>query len=235
MQSLETRVAYLEGLLQQARPDVALDHLMGLEKDASSLSPAAPTPLTVSAEIPATGNGNGNRQREAPAGMEEATDQLSTDVALLCLTAASKEPHYFGPSSAVSFSRIVSAAMDLPKRARASNQESSVQFEHGSSTWDFPQPFLISFPSPQSGAALSQAYFNNIHPQYPFLHQPTFQFWEDLCFKANLAGNLSIAGDMAQFFVWMVPALAPLESFSFVSHQIIGLRNRFSGFGSCPL
>ncbi|XEU98490.1 hypothetical protein FSHL1_003777 [Fusarium sambucinum] len=206
MQSLETRVAYLEGLLKQARPDVALDHLMGLEKDASSLSPAAPTPITGSVEIPAMCN----NQRDARVETEDTTDQLSTDVALLCLTAASKEPHYFGPSSAVSFSRIVSAAMDLPKKVGPFHQTNSVRFEHGSSTWDFPQPFLIDFPSPQAGATLSQAYFNNIHPQYPFLHQPTFQFWEDLCFKANLAGNLSMAGDLAQFFVWMVYAIASL-------------------------
>ncbi|KAF5619623.1 acu-15-like transcription activator [Fusarium sp. NRRL 25303] len=203
MQSLETRVAYLEGLLQQARPDVALDHLMGLEKDSSSFSPSAATPFVGPAESDPVGNG----QRDASTEAEDARDQLSTDVALLCLTTASKEPHYFGPSSAVSFSRIISTAIDLPKRSQAS----TVRFEHGGFIdWDCPQAFPVSFPSPPLGTALSQAYFGNIHAQYPFLHEPTFRFWEEQCFKADLSGNLAAAGDMAQFFVWMVYATASL-------------------------
>ncbi|KAF5649605.1 transcription activator acu-15 [Fusarium sp. NRRL 52700] len=203
MQSLETRVAYLEGLLQQARPDVALDHLMGLEKDSSSFSPSAATPFVGPTESEPVGNG----QRDVSAEAEDARDQLSTDVALLCLTTASKEPHYFGPSSAVSFSRIISTAIDLPKRSQAS----TIRFEHGGFLdWNCPQPFPISFPSPPLGTALSQAYFGNIHAQYPFLHEPTFRFWEEQCFKADLSGNLSAAGDMAQFFVWMVYATASL-------------------------
>ncbi|KAF4499699.1 transcription activator acu-15 [Fusarium agapanthi] len=203
MQSLETRVAYLEGLLQQARPDVALDHLMGLEKDSSSFSPSAATPFVGPPEPESVGNG----QRDVSAEAEDARDQLSTDVALLCLTTASKEPHYFGPSSAVSFSRIISTAINLPKRSQAS----TIRFEHGGFLdWNCPQPFAVSFPSPPLGTALSQAYFGNIHAQYPFLHEPTFRFWEEQCFKADLSGNLSAAGDMAQFFVWMVYATASL-------------------------
>ncbi|KAF5963250.1 transcription activator protein acu-15 [Fusarium bulbicola] len=201
MQSLETRVAYLEGLLQQARPDVALDHLMGLEKDSSSFSPSAATPFVGPSESESAGNG----QRDASAEAEDARDQLSTDVALLCLTTASKEPHYFGPSSAVSFSRIISTAIDLPKRSQAS----TIRFEHGGFLdWNCPQPFAVSFPSPPLGTALSQAYFGNIHAQYPFLHEPTFRFWEEQCFKADLSGNLSAAGDMAQFFVYATASLA---------------------------
>ncbi|KAF5698418.1 transcription activator acu-15 [Fusarium globosum] len=203
MQSLETRVAYLEGLLQQARPDVALDHLMGLEKDSSSFSPSVATPFVGPGESEPVGNG----QRDASTEAEDARDQLSTDVALLCLTTASKEPHYFGPSSAVSFSRIISTAIDLPKRSQAS----TIRFEHGGFIdWDCPQAFPVSFPSPPLGTALSQAYFGNIHAQYPFLHEPTFRFWEEQCFKADLLGNLAAAGDMAQFFVWMVYATASL-------------------------
>ncbi|KAF5538063.1 transcription activator acu-15 [Fusarium phyllophilum] len=203
MQSLETRVAYLEGLLQQTRPDVALDHLLGLEKDSSNFPPLAATPFVGPPESEPVGNGQQDVSTEA----EDARDQLSTDVALLCLTTAGKEPHYFGPSSAVSFSRIISTAIDLPKRSQAS----TVRFEHGGFLdWSCPQVFPVSFPSPPLGTALSQAYFGNIHAQYPFLHEPTFRFWEEQCFKADLSGNLSAAGDMAQFFVWMVYATASL-------------------------
>ncbi|KAF5983587.1 transcription activator acu-15 [Fusarium coicis] len=176
---------------------------MGLEKDSSSFSPSAATPFGGPTESDPVGNG----QRDASTEAEDARDQLSTDVALLCLTTASKEPHYFGPSSAVSFSRIISTAIDLPKRSQAS----TVRFEHGGFIdWDCPQAFPVSFPSPPLGTALSQAYFGNIHAQYPFLHEPTFRFWEEQCFKADLSGNLAAAGDMAQFFVWMVYATASL-------------------------
>ncbi|KAF4461429.1 transcription activator acu-15 [Fusarium albosuccineum] len=206
MQSLEARVAYLEGLLQQVRPDVALDHLAGLEKNSSDFSPVAATSFAG----PSDANAENDRQRDDDSlDVEDPADQLSTDVALLCLTTASKEPHYFGPSSAVSFSRVVSAAMNLPKKVGGS-QASAVAFDHGGSGWNFARPFPIGFPAPPLGTTLSQAYFNNIHPQYPFLHRPTFQFWEELCFKAEASGNLSVAGDIAQFFVWMVYAIASL-------------------------
>ncbi|RSL43369.1 hypothetical protein CEP54_015117 [Fusarium duplospermum] len=218
MQSLEARVAYLEGLLQQVRPDVALDHLAGLEKPHGDLSPSAtfpelPRPSTLRNDgrepIISDADAAEGHQHDASLDPEDPADQLSADVALLCLTTASKEPHYFGPSSAVSFSRVVSAAMNLPKKVGGS-QASLINFSHGNSSWEMATPFPISFPSSPLGTTLSQAYFNNIHPQYPFLHRPTFRFWEELCFKADSTGNLSLAGDIAQFFVWMVYAIASL-------------------------
>ena len=33
-------------------------------------------------------------------------------------------------------------------------------------------------PDYDSCVTLSNAYFQNIHPQYPFLHEPTFRLWE---------------------------------------------------------
>ncbi|KAG5798120.1 hypothetical protein H9Q69_002864 [Fusarium xylarioides] len=165
--------------------------------------PSAATPFVRSPESEPVGNG----QRDVLTEAEDARDQLSTDVALLYLTTASKEPHYFGPSSVVSFSRIISTAIDLPKRSQAS----TVRFEHGGFLdWNCPQVFPVSFSPPPLGTALSQAYFGNIHAQYPFLHGPAFRFWEEQCFKAGLSGNLSAAGEMAQFFVWMVYATASL-------------------------
>ncbi|KAK7414560.1 hypothetical protein QQX98_006587 [Neonectria punicea] len=195
MQSLEARVAYLEGLLQKTRPDVALDHLVESDMDV----PASQEPPAAS--IHDDGPGGTSVEVEDPA------DQLSADVALLCLSAAGREPHYFGPSSAVSFSRIVSAAMKLPRMVGGS-QNSVLMAENGA--FSSAQLFPISFPSPALGSTLSQAYFNNLHPQYPFLHRPTFQFWEDSCIKADASGNLYAAGDVAVFFVWMVYAIASL-------------------------
>jgi hypothetical protein len=69
-------VAYLESLLQQSRPEVALDHL-----GAAGVPRSAPEQVSPG--------------READ---DENIDDLSSDVALLCLSAAGREPHYFGPS-----------------------------------------------------------------------------------------------------------------------------------------
>lgn len=224
MQSLEARVAYLEGLLREARPDVAIDHFAGYDGggQASSSSnidqnfsfsqtdTATPVMMTAPPREPSMGLGN-QRPEPQPAGSVDAddpADQLSADVALLCLGAAGREPHYFGPSSAVSFSRIVSATLNLPKK-NGSSQHSVTSGPGGASQSSRPTAPII-FPTPTLGSALSQAYFENLHPQYPFLHRPTFHYWESVCMNANAAGQLSAAGDTALFFVWMVRLLCGL-------------------------
>ena len=206
MQSLEARVAYLEGLLQQTRPDVAIDHLMGFRGE----GPAAPTlendvttnatPNVASGSCDMLPEAHGLDDVPAPASVdaEDPADQLSAEVALLCINAAGGEPHYFGPSSAVSFSRIVSAAINLPRKVGRSTD--GVE-QLG---WRSTRPLPISFPIPALASTLSKAYFDNIHPQYPFLHRPNLQFWEDTCLKANASGALNAAGDVPLFFCWMV-------------------------------
>ncbi|CAM1503321.1 Fc.00g080970.m01.CDS01 [Cosmosporella sp. VM-42] len=213
MQSLEARVAYLEGLLQQSRPDVALDHLLGFEG-----SRFVPQLAGGDQQVDPSGANNVQHdmsgvsiqddvQGAASIDAEDPADQLSAEVALLCLNAAGREPHYFGPSSAVSFSRIVSAAMNLPKKV-GSSQRSIVEAENIG--WGASRPVPVGFPLPALASKLSTAYFDNFHSQYPFLHRPTFQLWEEACIKANASGNLAVVGDVPQFFVWMVYAIALL-------------------------
>lgn len=213
MQSLEARVAYLEGLLQQVRPDVAVDHLLGFEGErfiprlsggdisclanpiVSASEPNIHQQDAMGASVQEDAGGPASVDAEDPA------DQLSAEVALLCLNAAGREPHYFGPSSAVSFSRIVSAAMNLPKKV-GSSQRSNAGVE--SIGWGSTRPPPIPFPMPALASTLSKAYFDNIHPQYPFLHRPTFQYWQELCLKADAGGGLAVVGDLPLFFCWMV-------------------------------
>jgi hypothetical protein len=120
---------------------------------------------------------------------------------LLCLSAAGREPHYFGPSCAVSFSRIVSATMGLPKRGGGSQHSGALAETQAP---EVERTFSVSFPSQSLATTLSQAYFKNIHPQYPYLHRPTFLSWEEKCTRANTAGDMNAAGDLALFFVLMV-------------------------------
>lgn len=130
-------------------------------------------------------------------------DALSSEVALLCVSASGREPQYFGPSSAVSFSRIASTAMGLPHRhGGAGSQQSNLEDATSRSRRAATAP--KGLPSRERLAALSQAYFCSIHPQYPFLHQPTVEMMQMLCLQAESDGNLSAAGETSLFFVFMV-------------------------------
>lgn len=216
------RVAYLESLLQQVRPDIALDHLSGPVEGLETEEDAAAGVAMAANSPPSQGAGHfsnqpagpihhalaadGARQPSATPSDDQQTDLLSSEVALLCLSAAGREPHYFGPSSAVSFSRIVSATMGFA----SGEAETSSQPNIGSGrdeTWPDARrdnPTIRRSPSPSTGAKLTQAYFDNIHPQYPFLHQPTFKRWEEEFQRGTQSGNLSDVANIPLFFVLMV-------------------------------
>ncbi|CAH0052307.1 unnamed protein product [Clonostachys solani] len=184
MQSLESRVAYLESLLQQVRPDVAVDHYPYVPSD------NPPPPATIAA---------GQHQRAGSPEPEQEVDGLSSDVALLCLSAAGREPHYFGPSSALSFSRIVSTTLRLTKSGNEGNARLGVARER----LDGRRSPTVRFPPPELAEGLVKAYFNNIHPQYPFLHRPTFNHWQKECMEAQLLGELDESQHMSMFFTLM--------------------------------
>ncbi|KAJ5512847.1 transcriptional regulator family: Fungal Specific TF [Penicillium fimorum] len=135
-------------------------------------------------------------------------DHLSSEVALLCLNAAGGEPHYFGPSSAVSFSRIISATMGLKSEKSSSSPRTFDDSEESHpNTCSDRVPRL---PSPSVAVNLSRAYFDNIHPQYPFLHRPTFCKWEQDVREPSQPVNISTAGDVPLFFILMVYATGSL-------------------------
>lgn len=196
--------------MQESRPDVALDHLNCTDEPSDFLmGPVMQDHRGTNPHTQPAGIDFFAFNSESPTGNvdEDNMDDLSSEVALLCLSAAGREPHYFGPSCAVSFSRIVGATMGLPKR-RGGSQNSIMEHED-----HYPggqRTVSAGFPSASLAAALSQAYFKNIHPQYPFLHQPTFRAWEETCSRAHAAGNLESAGDIPLFFVLMVYAIGSL-------------------------
>lgn len=207
IKSLEARVALLEGLLQASRPDLASDHLGqdGPSQHIENMTQKQDNSLSMQ---------NGGIDYFAfdgasPSGNihEDNVDDLSSEVALLCISAAGREPHYFGSSCAVSFSRIVSATIGLPKR-QGSSQHSVAGAERNNP--GVRRSASVGFPSAGFAATLTQAYFKNIHFQYPFLHRPTFRIWEEVCSRAHAIGDLESAGDIALFFVLMVCAIGSL-------------------------
>ncbi|KAH8177913.1 fungal specific transcription factor domain-containing protein [Sarocladium implicatum] len=192
---LEARLAYLENLLKEARPEVAYDHLQNPGSTGTQPDDAPSEARSTEAEAP-------------------ATDVLSNEVALLCLSAAGREAQYFGPSSALSFSMIASRVMGLPRQRTSSSLRGNgegVRDELRTMTQTRSKTRLISeFPSANKVAQLSQAYFKNIQPQYPFLHRQTIQEMERRCLEASLKGELDQVDDMSIFFVLMVYAIGSL-------------------------
>jgi hypothetical protein len=68
----------------------------------------------------------------------------------------------------------------------------------------------IALPERSVVTALTKAYFDQIHPQFPFLHHPTYLEWETRVMKAREDGK---APDPAElFFIFAVSAVGALTS-----------------------
>ena len=212
LQSLESHVALLESLLRETRPDVAIDHFNVIVHPKQN-----DTPSQVSISEPLTYSGpkrsaqfadfSSSTQPPISPGVSNSHDgeddgnDLAADVALLALSASGREPHYFGPSSALSFSRVASSTLKTHKRHGGSQPSvySDAEFLPG------PQKSRpVLFPTTTVSQALSTAFFNHVHPQYPFLHRPTFDSWEKICLQAQQVGKLESVKEIPSFFVLMV-------------------------------
>lgn len=132
---------------------------------------------------------------------KDSPSDLSSEVGLLCVNAAGREPQYFGPSSSFSFSRILSSGFSrLPNQYEPSLGKINSTQLHGNPAACPPEPL----PSRAIGAMLSKTYFANINPQYPFLHQPTFAEWEDELMTAFETGDSGGRDPSISYFVFMV-------------------------------
>ncbi|KAJ9611976.1 hypothetical protein H2200_003571 [Cladophialophora chaetospira] len=201
VESLEERVAFLESLLQQVRPDLAEDHITLPDDTFSGADNQSTSPLTSSQF--ANGESPQTRlpQASAPHGEDDAVSDLATKVGMLGLNATGAEPHYLGSSSTFAFSRLISSSLlrGLPiKHDRA--------YDASRENQDSLFPSVLS--DYHVAVTLSNAYFNNIHPQYPFLHEATFRAWErELAFPSETLDALS---PVALFFLYMVYAVGAL-------------------------
>lgn len=123
-------------------------------------------------------------------------NDIATKVGLLSV-AAGAEPHYLGSSSAITLCRIINSALvqALPKKGRQDSARRSNDNHSASS------PFM--FPNSENCVRLSDAYFDQIHTQYPFLHEPTFRSWEATFLPSEMA-NMSDLGSFSSFALYMV-------------------------------
>jgi hypothetical protein len=209
VQSLEERVAMLERLLRSVDPQIAKDNMgrnissLETTEEYSSIERAVPN------DPEPDGRDFDNSSSLVSIAVSAATtysdnvavNELQSEIGLISLNAAGREPHYFGPSSSFSFSRILSSALKSVAGSQAT---------HPSHENDEPDPNIRPacssepLPSRSMGAMLSKTYFANIHPQYPFLHQPSFTKWEDELMTANERGDISHLYRPTIFLVFMV-------------------------------
>ncbi|RMJ05242.1 hypothetical protein CDV36_014078, partial [Fusarium kuroshium] len=181
LETLEERVTMLESLLEQQR--------------------AATAAAAAAAGVTPSDNANTDSLQLSSIDAEEAeTSDLPSKAGMLCANASGAEPAYFGSSSAFTFSRLIHACLrdDLPQRP--------LKRAHPGGNAPSPCPL----PDYEAGLVLSNAYFDNIHLQYPFLHEVTFRTWEKQV--AGLLGDDegSSQGPVPLFFVYMVYAIGAL-------------------------
>ncbi len=98
-------------------------------------------------------------------------ENLSHEIGLVSVTAG-QDLRYVGPSSGYSFAKLVLSSA----RRRQQNGDTRAQSFQPTSLLDktsFQIPPAKMPPSSEQCIQLSAAYWENVHFQYPFLHQPT--------------------------------------------------------------
>lgn len=180
LETLEQRVNFLEDQLREARSSVVSQ-------------PDSPTSGQLTANAGQVSTVTVDDRREA--------DDLSSMIGTLSLKAAGVEPSYLGASSAFAFARFMKPSLRqvvscLPPDISRSNADAH--------TAPSPIPEPCPLPDYQTAVSLSNAYFQNFHPQYPFLHEPTFRMWEAALENPLEAMNSLGYNPMPLYFLNMV-------------------------------
>lgn len=167
LETLEERVALLETTLRQVAPNLDLDSLSlnGANLPIVDSIYSTPTPRF-------RNPGDGQQVPFQPLDENDGINDLASKVGILSLNASGAEPRYLGSSSAFAFSRLIKPL--LHQAAIQSPGSSALQERYN---WSSLAP--CPFPDYNTAVKLSNAYFQHIHSQYPFLHEPTFRKWED--------------------------------------------------------
>lgn len=199
VQSLEQHVALLQRRLSEVSPGLSLENALPSSTDFSFGSGESTTLQSTSAKAPQS-------QAEAPTEQSLRDSRstilkptISSELAVLCLSAAGREPQYFGKTSVLSFATLAEASLPLEAPSVSSPRDdvrhSRTQPQDGNT---------VQFPLQAQAWSYSQSYLQNVHGQYPFLHFPTFREWEEECLSANAKNKLGEVDHIPRFFVLMV-------------------------------
>ncbi|KIV78792.1 hypothetical protein PV11_06402 [Exophiala sideris] len=197
LEILEERVAYLEGIL--AHQNQADSILGSPQQDPLHQEESQPRTPTIAR--------SSTYEHRSPSTLTDAHERrdevgdLAAKVGMLSL-AAGAEPHYLGSSSTFAFSRVINSALlqAMPRRTLETHRAHHDKRQ-------LPAPCLL--PDYESCVKLSDAYFREIHSQYPFLHEPTFRLWEAKLMPSEMT-NMSQFEPPALFFMYMVYAIGAL-------------------------
>ncbi|KAJ6157700.1 hypothetical protein N7470_005292 [Penicillium chermesinum] len=191
LETLEHRVAQLEGILQRQSNHDASHGDSHHELSLSDLPYDFMIGAATSEDAPRYASQSLPPAVETQESLE--MNDLVSKVGMLNV-AAGAEPHYLGPSSAVNFCRIISPALlqAVPRRPDSGLGQQS----------EPAVPYACPFPDARTCLQMSDAYFQHIHPQYPFLHEPTFRGWEAKLFLSE-APDPSDLDSKSTFFLYM--------------------------------
>ena len=139
-----------------------------------------------------------------PISNEEGPDDLSA-LELLCLRSAGAEPHFFGASSGYSFAKMFSASLRAVRQQGPGLTMSGIRDK---TCQKRPLAMPVPLPNRMVVNALTNAYFEQVHPQFPFLHQPSHEKRKDEVLSAIDAGKSP--DPIHSFFVYVVCAIGAL-------------------------
>lgn len=204
---LEQRIAYLESLLGPEYPAVTVDDLQVADPPLAPLIGPAVQNVQEHAS-PAHIRKESSAVEIRPDDEQDFLDELSSKVGLLSLNAAGAEPlftepYYLGSSSAFAFSRLINPTLrEVVNVGLAHPRSSRNPVENPLQPLE---PCLL--PSYDEAIKLSNAYFDNIHIHYPFLHEPTFKLWEEAVLGNSQDSNPAALDPVPLFFLNMVRAV----------------------------
>ncbi|KAK5163153.1 uncharacterized protein LTR77_010937 [Saxophila tyrrhenica] len=156
-----------------------------------------------------------NFQQHAEEAPQPDSEELTATIERLCMSSAVGKSSYYGPSSALSFSRILGSSL---RSLRVQGPGLTMGGIRDSILQQLPRPEPAPLPGQLFGQLLEISYFEHVHPQYPFLHRPTFQLWQDEVYRATEAGIQPSQRHL--FFVYMVPRRLPIQRVSTDSEQV---------------
>lgn len=156
----------LEDLLQKQRPN----HIQPPAGDKDDTD----SPSSRSATHASAGHGtvSVDRARDKRPDRGESSPALLSQAGTLSLRASGADPHYFGASSMFSFSRMLHSCVRQNAHEILGGSGPSMTGTNELAV----SPCLL--PPFEVAVKLSDAYFESVHLQYPFLHEPTFRNWE---------------------------------------------------------
>ncbi|KAI2695446.1 transcriptional regulator family: Fungal Specific TF [Penicillium roqueforti] len=207
IETLEKRVAFLESLLRQCRPDLANSDPLRQYTLPPEVQPNS-VPIAQHIETPDQRHGDQSTSSRAKSDVEEddGVDKLSSKVGLLSLNAAGAEPQYLGSSSIFAFSRLINSSLRQVVSSDFPTANVLDWTENRSSV--LPSPCLL--PAYESAVKLSDIYFQNVNTHYPFLHEPTFRAWESMLLNESTELGILLPNSVSLFFLNMVYAVGAL-------------------------